>query len=274
VNPDASRLCIHTITNNPWSARECIDNYAREGVAGITFWRKDFEDEKPAAIGQAARDAGLEVVSVARGGFFCAESTLRRQALLNDNIEAIGQTAEAGAPVLVLVCGSDPGQSLPTSRDQILAGLEHILPRAADAGVKLAIEPLHPMYADDRSAINTMRTANALCDRLGSPEQLGIAVDVYHTWWDPDLEAEIRTAGEKNRLFAFHICDWKSPTTDILNDRGLMGEGCIDIAEIRRWMRKGGFNGFDEVEIFSDRYWAEDQSAFLARTLPAYHAIA
>ena len=263
-------LCIHTITNKPWSARECIENYALEGVGGITFWLKDFEDERPDVIGKEASDAGLEVVGVARGGFFCAESTLRRQALLNENYKAIEQTAEAGAPVLVLVCGADPTRTLQESRDQILTGIEYILPRAEEAGIKLAIEPLHPMYADDRSAINTVRTANEMCDQLGSPKHLGIAVDVYHTWWDPELAAQIRITGEKNRLFSFHICDWKTPTTDFLNDRGLMGEGCIDIPGIRQQVEDAGFNGFNEVEIFSTEYWAMDQAEYVEKIKQAY----
>jgi sugar phosphate isomerase/epimerase len=267
------KLAIHTITNKPWSARTCIERYAAAGVNGITFWLKDLEDEKPAALGQAARDSGLEVVSLARGGFFCAESTLRRQALINENLKAIDQCAELGSPSLVLVCGADKAQSLETSRAQITAGIEFLLPRAEKAGVKLAIEPLHPMYADDRSAINTMRSANAVCDALGSPAHLGLAVDVYHTWWDPELEEQIRITGEKGRLFGFHICDWKTPTTDFLNDRGNIGEGCIDIAGIRRMVRAAGFTGHDEVEIFSHHHWARDQDTFLGEIVAAYQSL-
>ena len=266
-------LAVHTITHKPWSARQCIDKFAEAGVTGVTFWLKDFEDDTPSQIGDYARVAGLDVVSVARGGFFCAKNTLRRQALLNDNYRAIAQTAEAGAPSLVLVCGAWPGQTLEESRKQILEGIEYILPRAQDAGVKLAIEPLHPLYADDRSAINTMATANAICDQLGSPEHLGIAVDVYHTWWDPDLENQIRIAGEKNRLFGFHICDWKTPTTDLLNDRGIMGEGCIDIATIQKWVKSAGFQGHDEVEIFSNTHWDSDQDEYLGKIIEGYQAI-
>lgn len=270
MSESLKNLAVHTITNKPWSTRQCIDKYAAAGVRGVTFWLKDFEEDTPAQIGDYARAAGLDVVSVARGGFFCAKNTLRRQALLNDNYKAIAQTAEAGAPSLVLVCGAWPGQTLEESRSQILTGIEYILPRAQDAGIRLAIEPLHPVYADDRSAINTIASANAICDQLGSPEHLGIAIDVYHTWWDPELWNQIRITGEKNRLFSFHICDWRTPTTDLLNDRGIMGEGCIDIARIRGQVRAAGFQGHDEVEIFSNAHWASDQNEYLQKIVTAY----
>ena len=144
-----------------------------------------------------------------------------------------------------------------------------MVPAADRAGVKLAIEPLQPMYADTRSAINTLRQANDLAITFDSPF-LGVAVDVYHVWWDPDLEKEIRRSAAHTCLFAFHVCDWLTPTRDMLNDRGLMGEGCIPVKEIRGWMESAGFNGFNEVEIFSDRYWATDQDEFLEKIKEAY----
>jgi sugar phosphate isomerase/epimerase len=125
------------------------------------------------------------------------------------------------------------------------------------------------MYADARSAINTLRQANDLCDRLAAAN-LGVAVDVYHLWWDPDLQAEIARCGRAGRIFAFHVCDWRTPTEDLLNDRGLMGEGCIDIRRIRGWVEQAGFQGWIEVEIFSNRYWATDQHEFLAKIKQAY----
>ena len=125
------------------------------------------------------------------------------------------------------------------------------------------------MYADSRSAINTLRQANDLCDRLAAPH-LGVAVDVYHLWWDPDLSGEIQRSGRAGRIFAFHVCDWRTPTEDLLNDRGLMGEGCIPLRRIRGWVEQAGFTGFIEVEIFSHRYWAQEQSEFLAQIQRAY----
>jgi sugar phosphate isomerase/epimerase len=137
--------------------------------------------------------------------------------------------------------------------------------------VRLAIEPLHPMYAADRSAINTMGQARAICSQLKSP-WVGIAVDVYHTWWDDRLEEEIRASGREGTLFAFHISDWRTPTTDLLEDRGVMGEGCIPIRRIRGWVEESGFSGFNEVEIFSRRLWATDQARYLEDIKSAYLA--
>jgi sugar phosphate isomerase/epimerase len=171
--------------------------------------------------------------------------------------------------MIVLVCGAVPGQALDESRKQIADGIAATLPLAEDYNIRLAIEPLHPMYADDRSAINTMASANEVCDRLDHP-LVGIAADVYHIWWDPDLAEQIRITGEKNRLFAYHVCDWMTPTTDLLNDRGLMGEGCIPLEEIRAMVEKAGFTGFNEVEVFSDRWWARDQDEFLTEIKKAY----
>ena len=145
-----------------------------------------------------------------------------------------------------------------------------VLPAAEKAGVKLAIEPLHPMYAGDRSAINTMKQANEVCEKLGSPAHLGIALDVYHVWWDPELKAQIDLAGQTGRLHAFHVCDWKTPTTDLLNDRGLMGEGCINLREISDWVDATGFTGHREVEIFSNKWCAEDQNVFLDKIASSY----
>ncbi|MCB0167573.1 MAG: sugar phosphate isomerase/epimerase [Anaerolineae bacterium] len=267
--PDSSKLCIHTITTKPWSIEEAIEQYRRAEVAGITVWRQALEGRDGAATGRRIREAGLAVVSLCRGGFFPALDAAGRQAAINDNRRAIDEAAALGAPLVVLVCGATPGQSLDVSRQQIRDGITAVLPHATACGVKLAIEPLHPMYADSRSAINTLKQANDMCAALDSPF-VGVAVDVYHLWWDPALEAEIRRCGQGGWLFAFHVCDWKTPTEDMLNDRGLMGEGCIPIPTIRGWVEQAGFDGFNEVEIFSNKYWAEDQSIFLQKIKAAY----
>lgn len=267
------RLCIHTITTKPWTTEQCIENYARAGVGGITFWRYSLEGRQPADVGRQARDAGLEIVSLCRGGFFPAREAAGRQNAIDDNKLCIDQAQALGAPLIVLVCGAVPGQSLAESRKQITDGIAAVLPHAEAAGVKLAIEPLHPMYADDRSAVNTMRQAHEICDALGSPASLGIAADVYHIWWDPELKEMIDLAGRTGRLHAYHICDWKTPTTDLLNDRGLMGEGCINLKEIGGWVDATGFSGHREVEIFSTRYWAMDQHEWLKQIINAYQAI-
>jgi len=266
---DFSRLCVHTITTKGWNLDEAVEHYAQAGVAGITVWRQWLEGRDPAEAGEKIRAAGLEIVSLCRGGFYPALDADARQAAIEDNKRAIEEAAALGAPMVVLVCGAAVGQSLEESRRQIKDGIAATLPLAESLGVKLAIEPLHPMYADTRSAINTLAAANDLCDELDHP-LVGIALDVYHVWWDPDLENQIKRTAENNRLFAFHVCDWMSPTTDLLNDRGLMGEGCIDIRGIRRQVEDAGFTGMIEVEVFSDRWWQKPPAEFLAAIQQAY----
>ncbi|MCU0794182.1 MAG: sugar phosphate isomerase/epimerase [Opitutaceae bacterium] len=266
---DFSRLCIHTITTKPWSLDEAVPRYAAAGVKGITVWRQALEGRDVTASGRLIRDHGLSIVSLCRGGFFPALGAADRAKAIDENRRCIDEAAALGAPMIVLVCGAVPGQSLVESRRQITAGIAAVLPHAQAAGVKLAIEPLHPMYANDRSAVNTMSQARAMCRELASP-YVGIAADVYHLWWDDTLETELKASGREGTLFAFHICDWRTPTTDFLNDRGLMGEGCIPIRQIRGWAEEAGFRGFNEIEIFSNRLWSGDQAQFLENIKAAY----
>lgn len=266
---DLSKLCVHTLTTKPWNIGECVKNYAAAGIKGITIWRNVLENKNLAEVKKLLDEFDMEVVSLARGGFFPSVNQKTRQAAIDDNLFAIEQAAGVGAPSIVLVCGADGGQSLEKSRDQIADGILKILPSAQSAGVKLSIEPLHPMYAGDRSAINTIRQANDLAEAINSA-WVGVAVDVYHLWWDPDLRKEIQRCAAHNNLFAFHVCDWNVPTMDFLNDRGLMGDGCINVPEIRSWVEEAGFSGYNEVEIFSDKYWATDQKVYLEKIKEAY----
>jgi len=270
---DLSRLCIHTITTKPWSIEVSAEKYSSGGVKGITVWRDALTGRNIRQTGEMLRNYGLSVVSLCRGGFFPSVDKKKREASIDDNRRAIEEAHELGTNLIVLVCGADPLQPLEVSRNQIFDGISAVLPEAEAAGVKLAIEPLHPMYADTRSAINTLCQANDMAEALASPFA-GVAVDVYHLWWDPALETEIERCGRNNNLLAFHICDWKSPTADMLNDRGLMGEGCIPIRKIRSWVERAGFNGFIEVEIFSDIYWKEDQEEFLKKIIESYKKFA
>ena len=266
---DLSRLCIHTITTKPWKIEEAAANFSASGVRGITVWRDALEGRDIRKTGQLLRDRGLEIVSLCRGGFFPNVDEKKRLAAIDDNRKAIDEAAALGTDMVVLVCGAEPRQSLEDSRKQIHDGIETLLPHARASGVKLAIEPLHPMYADTRSAVNTLAQANDMAEALNSP-WVGVAVDVYHLWWDPLLEKEIKRCGANGNLLAFHVCDWNVPTTDMLNDRGLMGEGCIPITTIRGWVEEAGFNGFCEVEIFSNKFWKEDQSEFLKKIIKSY----
>jgi sugar phosphate isomerase/epimerase len=269
--PDLSRLCVHTITTKPWTIETAAAKFAAAGVKGITVWRDTLAGRDIAQTGRLLHDHGLAVVSLCRGGFFPAVSAEQRTKAIDDNRRAIDQAHALGAPHVVLVCGAVPGQPLTESRKQIVDGIAALLPQCAAAGVKLAIEPLHPMYADNRSAVNTLAQANDMVEALRSPF-VGVAADVYHLWWDPSLESEIARCGRLKALFAFHVCDWRTPTADLLNDRGLMGEGCIPLRQIRAWVEAAGFRGFDEVEIFSNRFWAMDQDAFLAQIISAYRS--
>ncbi|MBO9151845.1 sugar phosphate isomerase/epimerase family protein [Chitinophaga sp. GCM10012297] len=264
-----NRLCVHTITTKPLSLEQVAEAYPKAGVSGVTVWRDALEGRDIAASGRLLRDAGLEIVSLCRGGFFPHTEPAKRKLAIADNLRAIDEAAALGAPLIVLVCGAAADQPLETSRRQIAEGIAEIEPYARAANVKLAIEPLHPMYADTRSAINTLAQANDLAMQIGSGF-VGVAVDVYHLWWDPALQQEIYRCGSNGKLFAFHICDWRVPTRDLLLDRGLMGEGCIPVKQIRQWVEAAGFDGYHEVEIFSTEYWSGDQYVFLERIREAY----
>lgn len=266
---DISRLCIHTMTTKPWSLAEAIEGYVGAGVPAITVWRQHLEPYGAAESGRMLRASGLAVASLARGGFFPAFEAADRQKAIEDNKRAIDEAAEIGAPLVVLVCGAVPGMPLIEAREQIVDGIAAVLPHAESCGVKLSIEALHPMYAADRSAVNTLKQANDMVARLASP-WMGVTVDAYHLWWDPDLETEIRRAG--TTVLSYHVCDWRPNTRDLLNDRGLMGDGCIDLVQLREWVEATGFDRWIEVEIFSNELWAGDQAAFVERIKERYLA--
>ncbi|HEY0009310.1 MAG TPA: sugar phosphate isomerase/epimerase family protein [Tepidisphaeraceae bacterium] len=264
-----STAAIHTMTNKPWTLAQCCENYAKAGVGGICVWRNVIE---PIGIAEAARmvkASGLKVPSLVRGGFFAAHEVTKRQAAIDDNKRCIDEAAAIGAEMVVLVVGAVVGMRLVEARKQVAEGISKLLPYAEANDVKLAIEPLHPMYAADRSCINRMKEARLVCEQLQS-RYVGIACDVYHVWWDPDLQEEIALAGRQGTLFGFHVCDWRPNTRDLLNDRGVMGEGAIDIKTIRGWVEAADFRGLSEVEIFSTDKWALDQHAYLNEVTTAY----
>jgi len=241
-------LSLNTATvRKQWNLAQMIDGCARHGIRGISPWRDQVEAMGVKEAAKAIRAHGLEVTGLCRGGFFTAKDWR------DDNRRAIEEAHELGAQCLVLVVGGLlPGsKDLPRSRERVKDGIAAILPEARKAGVPLAIEPLHPMQAAERACINTLEQALDLCDSLG--EGLGVALDVYHTWWDPKLEGQVRRAGK--RILGYHICDWLVPTRDLLNDRGMMGDGVIDLPRIRSWVEAAGYTGFQEVEIFSERDW-------------------
>ena len=264
-----SKLCVHTQTNKPWTIEECITQYAAAGISAISIWRHLLEGKDLSEIKELLIKNEMEVVALVRGGFFPSVDDKQRALALEDNRLAMEQAAALGAPQVVLVCGADPNQSLKVSRQQIKEGITALLPQAERLGVKLSIEPLHPMYVGDKSAISSLGQANDLCEEIDSP-WVGVAIDVYHLWWDDQLEKEISRCGKSDNIFAFHVCDWRVPTTDFLTDRGLMGEGCIPVKQIREWVEKAGFDGYNEVEVFSERLWAQDQKLYLEDIKKAY----
>jgi sugar phosphate isomerase/epimerase len=266
---DFSKLCLHTITTKSWTLEECVKNYSEAGIRGITVWRQTLEKLGLNASAALLKESGLDIVSLCRGGFFPGETAHKRQMALDDNRRAIEEAHAIGAPLIVLVPGAIPGMPLFEARKQIQDGIAALMPEAQAANVKLSIEPLHPMYAADRSAVNSLRCANDMAEAINHPN-CGVTVDVFHLWWEPELEAEIKRAGKGGYLMSYHICDWRSPLRDMLNDRALMGDGCIDLKQIRGWVEETGFNGFNEVEIFSDQWWAIDPHEFVDKIKEAY----
>ncbi|WP_137919011.1 sugar phosphate isomerase/epimerase family protein [Hydrogenophaga sp. 2FB] len=252
---------------------DILDACARHGIGAISPWRDQVAAVGLKTVSAQVKSLGLKLSGYCRGGMFPATDTAGLKAAHDDNRRAVDEARELNATCLVLVVGGLPGalagkaahKDIGLSRQQVTDGIGELLGYAKAAGMPLAIEPLHPMYAADRACINTMEQALDVCDTLdpGKTGALGVAVDVYHVWWDPKLQAQIERAG-KNRLLAFHVCDWLTPTTDLLNDRGMMGDGVIDIPRIRGWVEAQGFAGFSEVEIFSTgNWWQRDHDEVL-----------
>jgi sugar phosphate isomerase/epimerase len=251
-----SRLSINLATvREQWNLREAVEACARLGIAAVDPWR-----DQVAAIGleasvRAIKDTGMKVSGYCRGGMFPAADQVGRQAAIDDNKRAIDEASALGAECLVLVVGGLPkgSRDIAGARRMVQDGIAAILPYARSHNMPLAIEPLHPMYAADRACVNTLGQALDLCDALDGG--VGVAIDTYHVWWDPDLAAQIARAGAAKRILAYHTCDWLVPTRDLLLDRGMMGDGVIDLANIGAMIEKAGYNGFIEVEIFSAADW-------------------
>ncbi|HWA17753.1 MAG TPA: sugar phosphate isomerase/epimerase family protein [Devosia sp.] len=239
-----------------WGFAEAVDGCLRHRITAIAPWR-----DQIAAIGleeaaRIVRSNGLRVTGLCRGGMFTADAEVERRAAIEDNLRAIDEAAALGAECLVLVVGGLPpgSKDLSGARMMVAEGIAAIRDHARSSGVPLAIEPLHPVYAADRACINTIAQALDLCAMLG--EGMGVAIDVYHAWWDPKLAESIARAGREKRILAYHISDWLVPTRDPLLDRGMMGDGIIDLAGIRGMIEAAGYRGPSEVEIFSrDNWW-------------------
>src|SRR3989454_5460610 len=249
---DISRLSLNQATTQHWSVREAVEGCTRAGIPFIGLWR-----EKVARIGlrESARiihDSSLNVSSLCRGGWFSAATTAERQKRLDDNRRAIDEAVELGTDMLVLVCGPAPDRDIAAARSYVEQALTALVPYAAERSVKLGIEPLHPMYAAERSVIVTRAQANRLA-RQFSQENVGVVIDVYHVWWDPEIYAEIAAAS--GRIPGFHVCDWLVPAPDMLLGRGMMGDGVIELRRLRTAVEEAGYTGPIEVEIFHQALW-------------------
>jgi sugar phosphate isomerase/epimerase len=266
--PNPPLLSLNTATTRGrWGLAQAIEGCARHGIRGIAPWRDLLAGMGVEKAARAIRTHDLTVTGLCRGGMFPGTTAKARKDAIADNLRAIEDAHALQAQCLVLVVGGLPEKShdIAGARQQVRDGIAAILPQARKARMPLAIEPLHPMYAAERACVNTLRQALDICDELDPRKTgaLGVAVDVYHVWWDPELDSQIARAGKK-RLLAYHICDWLVPTKDMLLDRGMMGDGVIDLKRIRGWMQKAGYSGFHEVEIFSqDDWWKRDPDEVL-----------
>ncbi len=251
----AARLSLNTMTvREQWNLREAIEGCVRHGIAAIAPWRDQLDHCGVSEAATLLADHGLAVSSLCRGGMFTAPDAAGRMRALDDNRRAVDDASAIGAHCLVLVVGGLPAGSkdLTAARGQVRDALGELLEHARASRMPLALEPLHPMYAADRACVNTLAQALDLCDALG--DGLGVVVDVYHTWWDPDLEAQIARAGNE-RILGYHVSDWLVPTRDLLLDRGMMGDGVIDLPRITAAVERAGYRGFTEVEIMSVLDW-------------------
>jgi sugar phosphate isomerase/epimerase len=260
AEPALDRLSLNTATTKKWTLKEAVDGAARAGIPAVGLWRDRVAE---AGLRQAAAlvsDAGLRVSSLCRGGFLTASDEAGQRAALEDNRAAIDEAATLGTSELVLVVGGLPtgDRDLVGARARVADRLADLVPDASAAGVRLVLEPLHPMYAADRAVLSTLGQALDLAARHPS-EAVGVVVDTFHVWWDPDLAAQVDRAGEEGRLACYQVCDWILPiASDALLSRGMMGDGFIDFPTITRQVTAAGYRGDIEVEIFNAEIWAAD----------------
>ena len=278
---DVQWLSINTATvRKQWTLDRIIEGCARRGIRAISPWR-----DQVAALGldrtaRLLRDTGIGLSGYCRGGFFPASTAQGLRDALDDNRRAIDEAKTLNAPCTVLVVGALPGaltgkpesKDIALARSQVHDGVAATLEYARQVGMPLSIEPLHPMQAAERACVNTLEQALDLCDAIDPSVSglLGVAVDAYHVWWDPKLASQIVRAGAK-RLHAWHVCDWLTPTADLVSDRGMMGDGVIELRKIRSWLEDAGYAGYAEVEIFSEKHWWQRPGDEVLDTCMARH---
>ncbi|MCZ7475343.1 sugar phosphate isomerase/epimerase family protein [Micromonospora sp. WMMC273] len=270
ADPRLARLSLNQRTTQRWSVAQAVDGCVRAGIPAIGLWREPVAEIGVPAAARLVADAGLRVSSLCRGGFLTAADAAGRAAALADNRRAIDEAAELRAACLVLVVGGLPpgSRDLAGARQRVADALAALAPYAAERGVRLALEPLHPMYCADRAVLSTLGQALDLAEAFPA-EQVGVVVDTFHVWWDPDVWRQIARAGA--RIASFQVCDFLTPLpADVLLGRGMMGDGHIDFPPLRRAVEAAGYAGDVEVEIFNAEVWATDPDLVLATMTARY----
>ncbi|WP_203433359.1 sugar phosphate isomerase/epimerase family protein [Jiangella asiatica] len=258
------RLALNQKTTNRWSVEQAVNGCVRAGIEWIGLWREPVHDHGVAAAARLVADAGLRVSSLCRGGFITAFPGGERDATLEDNRRAIDEAAALGAQCLVMVVGGlpDGSRDLAGARSRVADGIASLVPYAQQAGVRLALEPMHPMYCADRGVLSTLDQSLDLAAPHPA-DAVGVVVDTFHVWWDPRVEAAIERAA--GRIASFQVCDWITPLpADALLSRGMMGDGHIDFRHLRRLVEAAGYDGPIEVEIFNADIWAADPDDVVA----------
>lgn len=266
---DKARLSLNQITVNSWSVSQAVEGCLRHGIPSIALWRHKIEEAGLASCVRLVQDGGLHVSSVCRGGLFPSADAAARQKKIEDNYRAVDEAAALKADSLVLVVGASAEVSLADSRKMVEDGVAALVPYARKCGVKLGLEPLHPMYAADRSVLNTTAQALELASAY-APGEVGLILDVFHIWWDPQIFDSIaRAAG---RIYGFHVNDWLVPLPDMLMGRGMMGDGVIDNHKLRVAVDGAGYDGPIEVEIFNQAIWDSDPDSVLEQMIDRFSA--
>jgi sugar phosphate isomerase/epimerase len=280
---DLRHLSINTATLRKQLALPAIiEACAARGIGAVCPWRDQVQAASLAAVARQIEDSDLAVSGYCRGGFFPAADAAGLRTALEDNRKAVDEAKALGAACLVLVVGSLPGalagtpasKDIGLARNQVRDGIAATLEYARSVGMPLAIEPLHPMQAAERACINTLEHALDLCDALDPPRTgaIGVALDIYHCWWDPKLASQIARVGAQ-RLLAYHVCDWLVPTRDLLNDRGMMGDGIVELRKVRALVEAAGYTGAIEVEIFSEHWWSRPADEVLDTCIARYRTV-
>jgi sugar phosphate isomerase/epimerase len=264
---EKARLSLNQATLSNWNVSQAVEGCVRHGIPSIALWRNKIAEAGLPACVRAVRDAGLHVSSVCRGGMFPARSQADRQAKIEDNFRAVDEAAALKADSLVLVVGGSLETGLVDARKMVVDGIAAVVPYARQCGVKLGIEPLHPMYAAERAVINTIAQGLEIAS-VYPPQEVGLVLDVFHIWWDPQVLASI--AASAGRIYGFHVNDWLVPLPDMLLGRGMMGDGVIDNHALRVAVDQAGYDGPIEVEIFNRSIWDSDPDQVLAQMVDRF----